>query len=102
MEAKFCHVMPPPLHPASLVNTPPPNKVSLPAKLTRPISITAPVDRVSTRRDVDDSAAAFWDYQFLFVSQRSESAEPVALRVVDGAIPPDFPSGTYYLTGPGL
>ncbi|KAA8515887.1 hypothetical protein F0562_019066 [Nyssa sinensis] len=24
------------------------------------------------------------------------------LRVIDGAIPVDFPSGTYYLTGPGL
>lgn len=45
---------------------------------------------------------AFWDYQFLFVSQRTETTRPVALRVVDGAIPPDFPSGTYYLTGPGL
>ncbi|KAL6981275.1 Carotenoid cleavage dioxygenase 7, chloroplastic [Sarracenia purpurea var. burkii] len=102
MEAKSCEVIPPPLPSASLVSTPPPNKVSLPAKLTRAISITAPVDLVSTRRDVDDSAAAFWDYQFLFVSQRSESAEPLALRVVDGAIPPDIPSGTYYLTAPGL
>jgi 9-cis-beta-carotene 9',10'-cleaving dioxygenase len=46
--------------------------------------------------------AAFWDYQFLFVSQRSETTEAVTLRVVDGAIPSNFPSGTYYLTGPGL
>nr|GMD29799.1 carotenoid cleavage dioxygenase 7, chloroplastic [Ipomoea batatas] len=51
---------------------------------------------------LDDRVTAYWDYQFLFVSQRSEAAEPVALRVVEGAIPSDFPSGTYYLTGPGL
>ncbi|PON61199.1 Carotenoid cleavage dioxygenase [Parasponia andersonii] len=51
---------------------------------------------------VEDSTAAFWDYQFLFVSQRSETVEPVALRVVDGAVPEDFPAGTYYLTGPGI
>ncbi|XP_062076205.1 carotenoid cleavage dioxygenase 7, chloroplastic [Humulus lupulus] len=51
---------------------------------------------------VEDSTAAFWDYQFLFVSQRSETAEPVTLRVIDGAVPADFPIGTYYLTGPGI
>lgn len=50
----------------------------------------------------DDSVAAFWDYQFLFVSQRSETAEPAVLRAVDGAVPADFPGGTYYLAGPGL
>lgn len=36
------------------------------------------------------------------MSQRSEQTEPIALRVVDGSVPSDFPSGTYYLTGPGL
>lgn len=51
---------------------------------------------------LDDSVAAFWDYQFLFVSQRSETAKPITLPVVDGEIPHDFPSGTYYLAGPGL
>ncbi|KAL5752427.1 hypothetical protein ACOSQ2_022934 [Xanthoceras sorbifolium] len=58
--------------------------------------------RVQTRLADDSTASAFWDYQFLFVSQRSESAEPVSLRAVDGAVPPDFPSGTYYLAGPGM
>ncbi|XP_021903305.1 carotenoid cleavage dioxygenase 7, chloroplastic [Carica papaya] len=55
-----------------------------------------------TTSNVDDSVAAFWDYQFLFVSQRSETEKPVTLRVVDGAVPSGFPSGTYYLAGPGL
>ncbi|KAM7276233.1 hypothetical protein ACFE04_018099 [Oxalis oulophora] len=51
----------------------------------------------------DDSMAAYWDYQFLFVSQRSETgSQPINLRVIEGAIPSDFPQGTYYLTGPGL
>lgn len=51
---------------------------------------------------VDSPATAFWDYQFLFASQRSESAEPVPLRLVAGSVPADFPAGTYYLAGPGL
>lgn len=50
----------------------------------------------------DDSICAQWDYQFLFMSQRSETIQPINLSVVDGAIPTDFPSGTYYLTGPGI
>lgn len=65
------------------------------------IEVAAPVT-VPVPEVVDDKVTAFWDYQFLFVSQRSETAEPVSLRIVDGAIPLDFPSGTYYLTGPGL
>ncbi|XP_059446418.1 carotenoid cleavage dioxygenase 7, chloroplastic [Corylus avellana] len=68
-------------------------------KLSRPhaIPVTA-----SNNLVLDDSVAAFWDYQFLFVSQRSETVKPVTLSVVDGAIPHDFPAGTYYLVGPGL
>lgn len=50
----------------------------------------------------DSPTAAYWDYQFLFASQRAESAEPVLLRVVAGSVPADFPAGTYYLAGPGL
>ncbi|EPS59610.1 carotenoid cleavage dioxygenase 7, partial [Genlisea aurea] len=50
----------------------------------------------------DDAVSAFWDYQSLFVSQREEASQPVSLRVVDGELPRDFPSGTYYLAGPGL
>ncbi|KAE8691192.1 hypothetical protein F3Y22_tig00110890pilonHSYRG00028 [Hibiscus syriacus] len=38
----------------------------------------------------------------LFVSQSTETPHPITLHVVQGAIPSDFPSGTYYLTGPGL
>jgi 9-cis-beta-carotene 9',10'-cleaving dioxygenase len=90
------------------------NQVTSPSKLTpRAISIpspqkinhappTHPSDKDIITLD-DDSMAAYWDYQFLFVSQRSETGiEPIKLRVVDGAIPLDFPHGTYYLTGPGL
>jgi 9-cis-beta-carotene 9',10'-cleaving dioxygenase len=87
-----------------------------PAKLTpvvahrfRPpshaISIPTSSSHVSSPSAIDvldESVAAFWDYQFLFVSQRSEAAKPITLPVVDGAIPHDFPSGTYYLVGPGL
>ncbi|RWR89785.1 carotenoid cleavage dioxygenase 7, chloroplastic [Cinnamomum micranthum f. kanehirae] len=74
-----------------------------PAIISRAISGTADVQRIYVEDDVDDdSIAAFWDYQFLFVSQRAEAAEPVVLRAVEGAIPPDFPSGTYYLAGPGV
>lgn len=36
------------------------------------------------------------------MSQRSETTQPITLRVVDGAVPADFPTGTYYLTGPGI
>ncbi|XP_050236212.1 carotenoid cleavage dioxygenase 7, chloroplastic [Mercurialis annua] len=70
-------------------------------KSPRAISISAP-NHTHIEEIIDDSVAAFWDYQFLFVSQRSETTEPITLRVVDGAVPQDFPSGTYYLTGPGL
>nr|AVZ45822.1 carotenoid cleavage dioxygenase 7 [Camellia sinensis] len=101
MQAKSCHSIPPPIFPASPAKSLPANKVSFPAKISRAISITAPGDVISTQ-NVDDAVAAFWDYQFLFVSQRSETADPITLRVVDGAVPPDFPCGTYYLTGPGL
>lgn len=50
----------------------------------------------------DSPSAAFWDYNLLFRSQRAESPDPVVLRVTEGAIPPDFPAGTYYLAGPGM
>ena len=48
-----------------------------------------------------DVQLAFSDYQFLFMSQRSESVEAVELRVVEGSVPNDL-EGTYYLAGPGL
>ncbi|XP_028753454.1 carotenoid cleavage dioxygenase 7, chloroplastic-like [Neltuma alba] len=117
MQAKPVTFPPPP--PPSLIpstKSPPANQPPLSPATTVPraISITTPDTRVSIPMPVpvpvpvpptielDDSIAAFWDYQFLFVSQRQETTQPVTLRAVDGAIPADFPSGTYYLTGPGL
>ncbi|KAI4354753.1 hypothetical protein L6164_003596 [Bauhinia variegata] len=102
----FCFPSPIKLPPAVVHQVPP----QPPATVPRAISISPPdTGRVAfpappptPSLDLDDSIAAFWDYQFLFVSQRSETSQPINLRVVDGAIPLDFPSGTYYLTGPGL
>uniref|UniRef100_A0A1D1YEE4 Carotenoid cleavage dioxygenase 7, chloroplastic n=1 Tax=Anthurium amnicola TaxID=1678845 RepID=A0A1D1YEE4_9ARAE len=65
-----------------------------------PVTITRPTPTYPS--DTDSVAAAFWDYQSLFVSQRREAAYPVPLRTVDGAVPADFPAGTYYLAGPGI
>ncbi|KAJ0970601.1 hypothetical protein J5N97_018560 [Dioscorea zingiberensis] len=50
----------------------------------------------------DSAVAAYWDYQFLFASQRSETRDPILLRVSEGSIPADLPRGIYYLVGPGL
>lgn len=97
-------IRPPPVHQASL---PLPTKlraISIPVPSTDvvvPVPVWVP-DPVPPSIELDDSIAAPWDYQFLFMSQRLETAQPVALRIVDGAIPADFPSGTYYLTGPGI
>ncbi|KAF7139007.1 hypothetical protein RHSIM_Rhsim07G0033200 [Rhododendron simsii] len=102
MQVKSCHIIQPISAASPAKSLLPANKVSLPVKTPRAISITAPSDLVSTTDVIDDSTAAFRDYQSLWVSQRSETAAPVTLRVVDGAIPADFPPGTYYLTGPGL
>ncbi|KAL3649422.1 Carotenoid cleavage dioxygenase 7, chloroplastic [Castilleja foliolosa] len=68
------------------------------------ISIPAPstVQDTTTTHAPDDVASAFQDYQSLFASQRAETTSPISLRLVDGALPYDFPSGTYYLTGPGM
>ncbi|XP_022898986.1 carotenoid cleavage dioxygenase 7, chloroplastic-like isoform X2 [Olea europaea var. sylvestris] len=105
MQAKTYHSTIPPKLP-QLAKLPPPGKynISIPSNVPRAISIIAPPP--STHEvpivDVDDTVTAFWDYQFLFVSQRAEAAEPINLRLVEGEIPLDFPSGTYYLTGPGL
>ncbi|KAG5538678.1 hypothetical protein RHGRI_019292 [Rhododendron griersonianum] len=102
MQVQSCHIIQPISAASPAKSSLPANKVSLPVKTPRAISITAPSDLVSTPDVIDDSTAAFRDYQSLWVSQRSETAAPVTLRVVDGAIPADFPPGTYYLTGPGL
>ncbi|KAK0605738.1 hypothetical protein LWI29_030206 [Acer saccharum] len=86
---------------------PPVRKVTPPAakpSLVEPITISppGPDTRVLTGSSDDSIAAAFWDYQSLFISQRSETTDPIALRVADGSVPPDFPSGTYFLAGPGM
>ncbi|KAK9090745.1 hypothetical protein Sjap_023922 [Stephania japonica] len=90
---------------------------SFPARQSSPLIISTATSPLRPRRHVcittttteiidppiqDDTVTAFWDYQFLFASQRNEALESIVLRVVDGAIPSDFPSGTYYLTGPGI
>lgn len=76
----------------------PPHAISIPTSAQNHV-VASPSSTIDI---LDDSVAAFWDYQFLFVSQRSETAKPITLRVVDGEVPHDFPSGTYYLAGPGL
>ncbi|KAK6162591.1 hypothetical protein DH2020_002432 [Rehmannia glutinosa] len=114
MQAKACHLLPirlpaatsPPKLPPPTYNTAHPNTISRAISITAPPPIPTPTPQISPKvQDTnapDDAVAAFWDYQFLFVSQRAETTKPVSLRLVDGALPHDFPSGTYYLTGPGL
>ncbi|PIM98083.1 9-cis-beta-carotene 9',10'-cleaving dioxygenase [Handroanthus impetiginosus] len=115
MQAKACHLLPAKLPAAISPPKPPPPTYnpSQPTTVSRSvgaISITAPTaptapqisPPVKGTNVPDDAVTAFWDYQFLFVSQRAETTKPISLRLVDGALPLDFPSGTYYLTGPGL
>ncbi|PKI56630.1 hypothetical protein CRG98_023013 [Punica granatum] len=103
MPAVTCHIIPPKLlpppasPPSPSARPPPPRAISIPAP-----NRSIPTISVPDQEHVDDTAAAFWDYQFLFVSQRSETAEPIMLRTLNGAVPADFPQGTYYLAGPGL
>lgn len=86
-----------PVTPTSRVLRAPPGAPTTPAPTTAP-----PVSPPDGAGAVDSAATAFWDYQGLFVSQRRETSSPVPLRTVDGAVPEDFPAGTYYLAGPGL
>lgn len=103
-------VIPPNPKLLSPVTLPPVRQVSSQTQLTpRAISIPNPGNGNNalttppiTETLNDDSIAAFWDYQFLFVSQRSETENPINLHVIEGSVPADFPSGTYYLAGPGL
>lgn len=67
-----------------------------------PISIPNIPNIRAPAQEVNDEIVAFWDYQFLFMSQRLEVPNPIKLRLIEGALPKDFPCGTYYLTGPGL
>ncbi|CAO2834049.1 unnamed protein product [Amaranthus hypochondriacus] len=63
--------------------------------------ISMPDNWIRTK-EIDDEVVAFWDYQFLFMSQRLEVSNPIKLKLIEGALPKYFPSGTYYLIGPGL
>ncbi|GMH00628.1 hypothetical protein Nepgr_002467 [Nepenthes gracilis] len=100
MQAKPCYIIP--------VNLPPPVKHPRiwkpPSQATtaRAVSMSTSDDWIRATTAADDDATAFWDYQLLFTSQRLETPDPISLKLADGAIPADFPSGTYYLTGPGL
>ncbi|CAM6075981.1 unnamed protein product, partial [Sphagnum tenellum] len=49
----------------------------------------------------EDAEEAFWDYQFLYRTQRSEVEVPIPLTLVEGAVPDDL-AGVYYLCGPGI
>ncbi|KAI3444756.1 hypothetical protein Pfo_001421 [Paulownia fortunei] len=110
MQAKACHLLPiklsattsPPKLPPPTYNTSQPNTISRAISITAPTTIPELSTTVQDANALDDTVTAFWDYQFLFVSQRAETTKPISLRLVDGALPHDFPSGTYYLTGPGL
>ncbi|OEL17823.1 Carotenoid cleavage dioxygenase 7, chloroplastic [Dichanthelium oligosanthes] len=73
-------------------------RASAPTAPTAPTSSSGAAATAAT----DTPSAAFWDYNLLFRSQRTESPDPVALRVTEGTVPPDFPAGTYYLAGPGM
>lgn len=61
----------------------------------RPPVITDPEKKLK-----DDADEAFWDYQFLYRSQRNE-VESIPLTLVEGAIPADL-TGVYFLCGPGI
>ncbi|XP_071691170.1 carotenoid cleavage dioxygenase 7, chloroplastic [Rutidosis leptorrhynchoides] len=78
------------------IKLPPPKAILFPDRVPRP-----PTQEVSTSVE-DEKTTAYWDYQFLFISQRTETDNPISLRITEGSIPSDFPLGTYYLTGPGL
>ncbi|GMN56354.1 hypothetical protein TIFTF001_025480 [Ficus carica] len=88
------------------VRSPPtktPPTISVSTSVTNHVTTTTNDNKkMNPQPQNDDAVAAFWDYQFLFMSQRSETAESVALRVLNGTVPADFPAGTYYLAGPGI
>uniref|UniRef100_A0A7N0T059 Carotenoid cleavage dioxygenase 7 n=1 Tax=Kalanchoe fedtschenkoi TaxID=63787 RepID=A0A7N0T059_KALFE len=89
-----------PMKPKSPIALKPPLAISISTPDLAPAA--SPPVKSRDRVIENDSIAAFWDYQFLFVSQRAETAQPITLKVIDGQVPSDFPLGTYFLTGPGL
>ncbi|KAG9452202.1 hypothetical protein H6P81_005106 [Aristolochia fimbriata] len=55
------------------------------------------------KEEDDEVTALLLDYQNLLAPPRPiPTSTPTLLRTVEGAVPADFPSGTYYLVGPGL
>ncbi|KAK7293402.1 hypothetical protein RJT34_16267 [Clitoria ternatea] len=107
MQTKLVHntptYIPPPIRSSPPVQVQAPSSPAPAPTKPRAISISAPdTRRVAVPIEPDDPKAAYYDYQFLFFSQRSEATQPITLHIMHGDIPVDFPSGTYYLTGPGL
>nr|XP_043630874.1 carotenoid cleavage dioxygenase 7, chloroplastic [Erigeron canadensis] len=100
MQAKAFNLIPLKLS-LPAIKLPQPRAILFPDRVPQDISISIPTQEVSTSVE-DEKISAYWDYQFLFISQRSETVKPISLRIVEGSIPSDFPLGTYYLTGPGL
>lgn len=102
MQAKGFNFIPLKVSSPVIKQLPPVHAISFPDRARGDNSIArVPSQEVSSSTQ-DEKITAFWDYQFLFVSQRTETANPISLRIVEGSIPLDFPLGTYYLTGPGL
>ncbi|KAK4741316.1 hypothetical protein SAY87_024904 [Trapa incisa] len=99
-----CQIIPPKILPPPASNQSPPARRPQPPQAISISTTTVPIPGIwaPEREHTDDAAAAFSDYQFLFVSQRSEAGAAVMLRAVDGEVPADFPRGTYYLAGPGM
>ncbi|XP_047063832.1 carotenoid cleavage dioxygenase 7, chloroplastic-like [Lolium rigidum] len=85
-------------HHHPLLNVPPPPR----HRVRVVVRGTAGTTAAAVTSEPDTFSNAFWDYNLLFRSQRAETSDPVQLRVVEGAIPADFPAGTYYLAGPGM
>nr|AIF27228.1 carotenoid cleavage dioxygenase 7 [Crocus sativus] len=91
-------LLPPPRHPILTLTLAAASTETLIDRPDKTLKIATETETVIQ----DSPAAAYWDYQFLFLSQRAETRDPVPLRLVSGSLPTDFPRGTYYLTGPGL
>ncbi|PKA64156.1 Carotenoid cleavage dioxygenase 7, chloroplastic [Apostasia shenzhenica] len=117
VQSRSAASMPSPLVPAvkllppATISVPSPSPRSISAADASPVAAAAPAppplespaaNSLKPLSAADSAATAFWDYQMLFLSQRGESPEPIQLAHSEGAVPVDFPCGTYYLTGPGI
>ncbi|GER49360.1 carotenoid cleavage dioxygenase [Striga asiatica] len=108
---KSCHhhyLLPPKSQPLPYSATPTaPNKHTAAPRAAISISTaprtTTPAGNIPA--PPDEAVSALSDYRSLFSSQRAETSAPIPLRPVLGgaaALPADFPTGTYYLAGPGM